>query len=137
MCILAVFITAVLLWEELKSNVEALEDKQSVKDISTDLDQWWGQYDHVCLLIDQINRGFGFVLLVFVSHSFVFLIQQFPFVFSAFHDRSIWKEVEDFPEVFTNNVCILFHEFLRFFAVVVTSNRIKVQVRQFNMYNAF
>ena len=134
--ILAVFVTLVLttvhLWEEMKHEAEALLlDKETSRDISVDLDRWWGQYDHVCLLIDQINRAYGFVLLVFLSYSFVYLIQQFPHVFALFYDKYTKERLESNSEVYMFHFFIFFHEALRFFVMIVIVHRCNVQVSSY------
>ena len=131
-CILSIFIalifTVTLLWKELKSKVEALEEEEIYRDISIDLDQFWCQYDQVCLLVDHINRCFDFVLLIFVSHSVVFLIQQFPHVFCVFYDNFMKENMMYNPMFYVHYVCTFIHEALRFFAVVAISHRLQVKV---------
>ena len=137
-CILAIFfglvLVAALLWEDLKSKGEEFEDSDRDPSVM-ELDQWGRRFDAFCLLVEQINRCYGIILVVFVGHSVIYLIHLFPHVFmkdnsqenkfrgGKNYEAGIMDMAPPYMDFFT-----FMHESLRFFIVVVISHRIESQV---------
>ena len=74
--------TASLLFEELDSRIEnmakQLADIDHEEHISSaKLENWKDQYDMVCRFVEQINRVFGFFLLIITCHDFATCILDF------------------------------------------------------------
>ena len=74
---------ASLLFEELDERVETIAEKASnnqeyfEQEMAVELNELSCQYDLVCQLIEQINRSFGFVLLIITGHDFSIAIMDF------------------------------------------------------------
>ena len=72
-----------LLFEALDERIEniakkaQIDKKYSQQEMAAELNELRCHYDLVCRLIEQINRSFGFVLLLITGHDFVIAIMDF------------------------------------------------------------
>ena len=72
-----------LLCEELEERIGKIAKKASIDQeyikhkMAVELDELRSHYDLVCQLIEQINRSFGFVLLIISCHDFTIAIMDF------------------------------------------------------------
>ena len=76
------FISA-LLFEALSERIENISKKSSIdqeyikQNMMVEIDELPSHYDLVCQLVEQINRSFGFVLLLITGHDFAIAIMDF------------------------------------------------------------
>ena len=106
-----------LILQELKIKFETLANENSGRDISVDLDRLWHQYDSVCLFIEQLNRCYDIVLLVFVSYAAASMLYSFAWFFNSFLFGVI-----NYPFI---------HDVMRFLLIVLIAHRVKANVSLF------
>ena len=59
---------------KLSSEIPSTESPHAEATMKTRLIKWRRQYGLICEFVDQINRCFGFILLIFVAEQFVICI---------------------------------------------------------------
>ena len=157
-----VFISiAALLFETLDERIEKIAKKASIdneyceKEMATELDELRRHYDLVCQLVEQINRSFGFVLLLITGHDFSIAIMDFSNILDylevgqEFHkdtftlnERGVpsqFKWTDFFYDPFFEDnfiflsgnpfkICKFVHPILRFLLLLVVSNRVGSKV---------
>ena len=77
---------ASILFEALEEKIEEmgkkseLDQEYSKQEMPEELDQLRRHYDLLCRLVEQINRSFGFVLLLITVHDFAISILDFNYI---------------------------------------------------------
>ena len=85
-----------LLFEALEERIEEIAKKTATdgeyteQDMSMELDELRSHYDLVCQLVEQINRAFGFVLLVISGHDFAIAIMDFNNILDYLDIGKVW-----------------------------------------------
>ena len=88
--------TTALLFETVNERIEkiakkALIDKEySRQEIAFEMDELRCQYDLVCQLVEQVNRSFGFVLLIITGHDFATSIIDFGNILDYLEVGKTW-----------------------------------------------
>ena len=154
---------ASLLFEALDEKIEKIAKKSSTgqeyskQEMAVEIDELRQNYDLVCQLVEQINRSFGFVLLLITGHDFAIAIMDFNNILDQltvgqkFHKEAGEKNQGEYSELFKSTdlffdpffefkpivlranpfeTCQFAHPILRFLLLLVASHRVGSKVSQ-------
>ena len=151
---------AAFLFNELDMKVDEFVEKMKTdpkrdeqENVSLELETWKNQYDLVCRFVEQINRSFGFFLLIITGIDFATSILEFYNILAAFDFRGLlqnlteedlnYKAIEVVYDTVdqtktkvigvNSTICIfrILHHLLRFLFILVASNDLGTKVQHF------
>ena len=144
-----------LLFEELEHKIENMAIKSDIDDV--ELNELRNQYDLVCQLIEQINRCFGFFLLLITGHDFATSIFDFSNIldlkclkigkiwqtntFKRYGFRSVDSVLENgiYVELKSDPIknCQFWHPILRYLILLVASHNVGIKVLHIQIVKSF